>query len=61
MQNEKIKRLRKQKELTQKELAKQVGMSIRQYQRVELGYIPSAKTAIKIAQKLGTTVEELFL
>lgn len=61
MENENIKRLRKQKGLTKKEFAKQVGMSIRQYQRVELkGHIPNAKTAIRIAKKLGTTVEELF-
>lgn len=53
--------MRNKKSLSQVEVAKQAEVSTRQYQRIESeGVIPNAKSAIKIAEVLGTTVEELF-
>lgn len=53
--------LRKEKGLSQVEVAKQAGISTRQYQRVEAGeHLPNVAPAIKIAKILGTTVEKLF-
>ncbi|MBL3708340.1 helix-turn-helix domain-containing protein [Enterococcus faecium] len=61
MKNEKMSDLRKEKGLSQVEVAKQAGISTRQYQRVEAGeHLPNVGPAIKIAKILGTTVEELF-
>ncbi|EME3581521.1 helix-turn-helix transcriptional regulator [Enterococcus faecium] len=61
MKNEKMSDLRKEKGLSQVEVAKQAGISTRQYQRVEAGeHLPNVAPAIKIAQILGTTVEKLF-
>lgn len=61
MENKKIKKLRKQKDLSQIEVAIQAGISDRQFRRLEIeGKTPNVKTAIKIANILGTTVEELF-
>ncbi len=57
----KIQRLRKQKGLSQEELAEKLGFS-----RVYMGYIeqgretPSLKLVIKLSKKLGVKVEELF-
>lgn len=53
--------LRIKKGLSQSEVAKQAGISTRQYQRVEAGeHLPNVAPAIKIAKILGTTVEKLF-
>lgn len=61
MKNEKMSDLRKEKGLSQVEVAKQAGISTRQYQRVEAGeHLPNVAPAIKIAKILGTTVEKLF-
>jgi len=57
----KIQKLRKQKKLTQEELAHQLGIS-----RVYMGYIeqgresPSLKLLIKISRKFDVKVEVLF-
>lgn len=57
----KIQKLRKQKGLSQEELAEKLGFS-----RVYMGYIeqgretPSLKLLMKLANKLGVKVEELF-
>lgn len=57
----KVQKLRKQKKLTQEELADQLGIS-----RVYMGYIeqgresPSLKLLMKIARKLDKKVEDLF-
>jgi len=56
-----LQQIRKQKQLTQKEVAKKSKMSIRNYQYIEYGITtPSVKTAINIAKVLNTTVERLF-
>ncbi len=53
--------LRQQANLSQKELADKVGISGLAYQRYEYGdRVPDARTAIRIAQILGTTVEKLW-
>ena len=47
--------------LTQAELAEQVGVTRKTVNTVENGvFTPSATLAIKLAQALGLTVEELF-
>lgn len=57
----KVQKLRKQKKLTQEELAHQLGIS-----RVYMGYIeqgresPSLKLLMKIARRLNVKVEDLF-
>ncbi len=57
----KIQKLRKQKVLTQEELADILGIS-----RVYMGYIeqgresPSLKVLMKIARKFGVKIEDLF-
>ncbi len=61
VKNKKMFDLRTKKGLSQVEVAKQAGISTRQYQRVEAGeHLPNVAPAIKIAKLLGTTVEELF-
>ena len=50
---------RESKRMTQEELAKRAGVTqgcISQYER---GIVPSATIAVKIAEALGTTVEQL--
>ncbi len=50
-----------EKELTQRELAEKVGISERGYQDIEYNKRrPNVEIAIKIAETLNTTVEELF-
>jgi len=57
----KIQKLRKEKGLTQEELAESLGFS-----RVYMGYIeqgrenPSLKLLMKLARKFGVKVEDLF-
>jgi len=56
-----LQQIRKQKQLTQMEVAKESKTSIRNYQYIEHGITtPSVKTAINIAKVLNTTVERLF-
>lgn len=57
----KIKKLRQQANLTQEQLAHVVGVTDTCYQSYEYGdREPKARTAIRIAKALGTTVEELW-
>lgn len=59
--NIKLKNARKKTNLTQKEVAKKVGISVTAYQRYEADLrIPNVKTAKLIAKALNSTVEELF-
>ncbi len=52
---------RKERRLTQAELAEQVGVSRQTIIAVEQGdYAPSVYLALRIARALGGTVEELF-
>ncbi len=57
----KVQKLRKDRELSQEELAHQLGIS-----RVYMGFIeqgretPSLKLLMKISRKLGVKVEDLF-
>lgn len=61
VKNKKLMQKRKEKGLSQVEVAKQAGISTRQYRRVEAGeHLPNVAPAIKIAKILGTTVEKLF-
>lgn len=61
MKNKKMLKLRTKKGLSQSEVAKQAGISTRQYQRVEAGeHLPNVAPAIKIAKILGTSVDALF-
>ena len=56
-----LRKLRKLKHLTQKQIAQRVGISTMSYKRYEYGERePDARTAIRIAKALGTTVEKLW-
>lgn len=56
-----LKTHRVRSKLTQKELAGKVGITETAYQRYEYGErVPNARTAIRIAQALNTTVEKLW-
>ena len=58
---ENVKRLRKEKNYSQKELAKLVGISQPMINDYENGKkIPSFFTGVELARKLGTTSEELL-
>lgn len=57
----KIKELRKQKKLTQEELAKQLSVTRQTIIAVENNkYNPTLELAMKMARFLETTVEDLF-
>lgn len=57
----KLKTIRESKNLKQTEIAQKVGISVMSYFRYETGERePKARTAIRIAKALDTTVEELF-
>ena len=59
--NEILKTTRERSGKTQSQVAKEVGISERVYQSYEYDKcVPSVRTAIRIAQALGTTVEALF-
>ena len=61
MRNENLIAARKQSSMTRAKVAKEVGVSDRMYQDYELADSePRARTAIKIARTLGTTVEKLW-
>ena len=56
-----IKKLRLSEGLTQKEICTKANIALRTYQLYEQGArVPDARTAIRIAQILGTTVEKLW-
>lgn len=56
-----LKNKRENMRLTQDELAKRSGVSLRAYQNYELGLrVPNVISAIRIASALGKTAEEIF-
>ncbi len=58
---EKIKRIRKSKNLTQEQLAEKVDISARNLSGIELGnYFPKAETLEKIIKALNVSTEEMF-
>ena len=58
---ENLKRLRKEKGLSQKEVSKKIGMTPQGYQRYEKGVRnPKLATIKRIADGLGVTVSEIF-
>ena len=60
MQNN-LKAAREQSGKTQAQVAKEVGIAEQQDQKYEYDErVPNARTAIRIAQVLGTTVEKLW-
>ena len=59
--SQRIKKIRKAKNLSQKDLTTAIGMGAAQYSRIENGKTdPSVSTLEKIAQALGVTLAELF-
>ncbi len=57
----KLKKYRKEQDLSQAKLAKIVGISETHYQRIEYGLSkPNVELALLIAQALQTKVEKLF-
>ncbi|EGD51580.1 helix-turn-helix domain protein [Thermoanaerobacter ethanolicus JW 200] len=57
----KLKELRMKYKLTQKELAKNLGITPDYVSQIERGRIPGMETAIKIANFFNTTIDEIFL
>ena len=60
MFSEKIRQLRKDRHLTQAEVAKEVGLSARGYQDLELGRKPKYDTLLHIADFYGVSVDWLM-
>ena len=60
MFSEKIRQLRKARHLTQAELAKEVGLSARGYQDLELGATPRGDTLLAIAEFYGVSIDWLM-
>lgn len=59
--NLKLKAARENSGKTQAQVAKEVGISIAQYQNIEYGKSePGVRTAIRIAEVLGVNVKTLF-
>jgi len=59
--NHKLREYRKKNKMTQKDLAKLVGVSPDYISQIERGRIPGMVTAIKLAKLFNTTLEDLFL
>ncbi len=58
----KLKQLRIDKEMTQKDLSEKIGVSQQQVSLYESGEVlPSMKVALKIADALDSTLDEIFL
>lgn len=55
-----LKEKRKAVNLTQKQVAESIGVAEQLYQKYEYGMLPNVVTAIKIAEILHTTVEEIW-
>jgi putative transcriptional regulator len=56
-----LKQLRLSRNLTQPELAKAIGVSLRSYQSYEYDQVkPNVDIAQQIARKLGKTIDEIF-
>ena len=61
MKNDKLIAARKQSGKTQKQVAKEIKISVRNYQDYEYNInTPNVFTAIKIAKIFGTTVEKIW-
>ena len=58
--NEKLRKLREEKGLTQEELAKKINLSQQGYSRIENGKNPSFPTALKIAAFFKKEIKEVF-
>ena len=59
--NERLKAQRKKAGLTQKQVAKQAGITERAYQRYEAGTVfPDVRIAKKIAKALSCLIEDIF-
>lgn len=59
--NLKLKAAREKSGKTQAQVAKEVGISVAQYQNIEYGKSePGVRTAIRIAEVLGVNVKTLF-
>lgn len=55
-----LKEYREKKGLTQEQLARETGINLRTIQRIEKTNKTNVNTAIKIAEILNFTVEEIF-
>lgn len=56
-----VKKFRKEKDITQAQLAEEVGVSRQTINAIETGkYDPSLELALKIAEYFGTQVEKIF-
>ena len=58
----KLREARQRKHLTQENVAKLAGISLKSYQRIEAGtQHPNVTTAYEIAQIVGETIDNLFI
>ncbi len=55
-----LKERRLELKLTQKEVAEKLGLAEQVYQKYEYGMLPNVLIAIRIAEMLNTSVEELW-
>ena len=60
MFSERIRLLRGEKHLTQAEVAREVGLSARGYQDLELGATPRGDTLLAIAEFYGVSIDWLM-
>lgn len=61
MANEKMKQIRLERQLSQAELARRVGVSRQTVNMIESGdYNPTLALCIRICRELGKTLDELF-
>ena len=60
MFSERIKSMRKEKRLTQAEVAAKVGLSMRGYQDLELGATPRGDTLLAIAEFYDVSIDWLM-
>lgn len=60
MIGERIKQLRKQKSLTQKELAEALGVDRSSIGKYETGTLPSSEIVLKAAEFFGVSVDNLY-
>ena len=60
MFSERIRMLRGEKHLTQAEVAREVGLSARCYQDLELGATPRGDTLLAIAEFYGVSIDWLM-
>ena len=57
---EKIRRLRREKHLTQVQAAKEMGLSMRGYQNIELGTEPRYSSLLRVAEYYDVSVDWLM-